>query len=149
MRIATLAILAASTVLAACASGEFAAQRDIDRCVESEGVEDSAFRLKQSLTVQGVTVTVIDYENLSETEREALEACIENQVNGRVLGTDVALSDPLDVPAAEPGKLALPVQYPLLPGDTELWSRMSKEQQERALRFLANGSTIRASLESD
>ncbi|PPB82146.1 hypothetical protein LV82_00068 [Albidovulum inexpectatum] len=50
---------------------------------------------------------------------------------------------------AEPGKLPLPTQYPLLPGDAELWATLTREQQERALQFLRDGSTIRASLEVD
>lgn len=52
-------------------------------------------------------------------------------------------------PAAGPGKLPLPTQYPLLPGDAELWATLTREQQERALQFLRDGSTIRASLEVD
>ncbi|MCV2870121.1 hypothetical protein OEW28_15940 [Defluviimonas sp. WL0002] len=50
-------------------------------------------------------------------------------------------------PAA--GKLPLPESYPLLPGDAELWATLTREQQERALLFLQDGSTIRASLRSD
>jgi len=45
--------------------------------------------------------------------------------------------------------LPLPTQYPLLPGDVELWAQMTREEQERALTFLAAGSTIRASLDGD
>jgi hypothetical protein len=47
---------------------------------------------------------------------------------------------------AAPGKLPLPAGYPLLPGDAELWPTLSREQQDRAMLFLKDGSTIRASL---
>jgi hypothetical protein len=47
------------------------------------------------------------------------------------------------------GKLPLPTGYPLLPGDAELWATLTLEQQRRALLFLQDGSTIRASLRTD
>lgn len=53
------------------------------------------------------------------------------------------------VPATPNGKLPLPAHYPLMPGDAELWPALSREQQERALLFLQDGSTIRASLGTD
>lgn len=48
------------------------------------------------------------------------------------------------VPAA--GNLPLPTQYPLMPGDRELWFSMTRAQQQRALTYLQSGSTIRSSL---
>ena len=72
-----------------------------------------------------------------------LNACIAQN-----LGTTVAT-----LPAAPqkvaPGKLPLPSQYPLLPGDAELWASLTRAQQERALKFLADGSTIRGSLRTE
>ncbi|MGB3316580.1 MAG: hypothetical protein WBB85_19445, partial [Albidovulum sp.] len=56
---------------------------------------------------------------------------------------------PVKVPKTPKGKLPLPVQYPLLPGDTELWPTLSREQQDRAMLFLQDGSTIRASLRTE
>jgi hypothetical protein len=56
---------------------------------------------------------------------------------------------PQPVVKAAPGKLALPAGYALLPGDAELWPTLTREQQERALLFLKDGSTIRASLRTD
>lgn len=50
-------------------------------------------------------------------------------------------------PAA--GKLPLPTSYPLLPGDAELWQTLTRAEQERALLFLQDGSSIRASLRTD
>lgn len=50
---------------------------------------------------------------------------------------------------ASPGKLPLPAGYAIQPGDAELWPTLSREQQERALLFLKDGSTIRASLRTD
>lgn len=47
------------------------------------------------------------------------------------------------------GRLPLPTGYPLLPGDAELWATLTLEQQKRALLFLQDGSTIRASLRTD
>ncbi|MCV2865325.1 hypothetical protein [Defluviimonas sp. WL0075] len=60
-------------------------------------------------------------------------------------------ADPAPRPAPKPakGKLPLPTSYPLLPGDAELWATLTREQQERALLFLQDGSTIRASLRTD
>jgi hypothetical protein len=72
-----------------------------------------------------------------------LNSCISQN-----LGTTVAA-----LPAAPqkvaPGKLPLPTQYPLQPGDAELWATLTREQQERALKFLADGSTIRGSLRTE
>ncbi|KAE9632696.1 hypothetical protein [Parasedimentitalea maritima] len=47
------------------------------------------------------------------------------------------------------GKLPLPTQYPLMPGDTQLWAQLSEAQQLRAIQFLQGGSTIRSSLSGD
>ncbi|MCP5324092.1 MAG: hypothetical protein H6902_05590 [Rhodobacteraceae bacterium] len=47
------------------------------------------------------------------------------------------------------GKLPLPSTFPLLPGDAELWPTLTRAEQERALMFLQDGSTIRASLRTD
>jgi hypothetical protein len=56
---------------------------------------------------------------------------------------------PVKAPPTPKGKLPLPVEYPLLPGDAELWPTLTLEQQKRALLFLKDGSTIRASLRTD
>lgn len=48
-----------------------------------------------------------------------------------------------------PGKLPLPTDYPLLPGDAELWPTLTRAEQERALLFLKDGSSIRASLRTE
>lgn len=61
----------------------------------------------------------------------------------------VKAKKPGPVVKAAPGKLPLPAGYALLPGDAELWPTLSREQQERALLFLQDGSTIRASLRTD
>ncbi len=60
-----------------------------------------------------------------------------------------AAAAPVVAPPAKPGKLALPVAYPLLPGDAELWDTLTLAQQQRALLFLKDGSTIRASLRTE
>lgn len=44
------------------------------------------------------------------------------------------------------GKLPLPTEYTLQPGDAELWPTLSRTQQERALTFLRAGSTVQSSL---
>ncbi|MGL4280073.1 MAG: hypothetical protein ACRCS0_06885 [Albidovulum sp.] len=47
------------------------------------------------------------------------------------------------------GKMALPSGYALMPGDEALWYSLTLAQQQRALEFLEDGSTIRSSLEAD
>lgn len=47
------------------------------------------------------------------------------------------------------GDLALPSGYPLMAGDAELWPTLTRAQQERALLFLQDGSSIRSSLRTD
>ena len=47
------------------------------------------------------------------------------------------------------GKVPLPSEYPLMPGDEQLWAQMTEAQQQRALQFLSGGSTIRSSLSGD
>lgn len=61
------------------------------------------------------------------------------------LGTGLA-KEAVAAPKPAPGKLPLPTDYPLLPGDAELWATLTLEQQERALLFLEDGGTIRGSL---
>ncbi|CUH87813.1 hypothetical protein PH5382_01742 [Phaeobacter sp. CECT 5382] len=39
--------------------------------------------------------------------------------------------------------------YPLMPGVTALWERLAKAAQRRALTYLADGSTIRSSLNGE
>ena len=45
--------------------------------------------------------------------------------------------------------VSLPAGYPLMPGDEALWNSLTVAQQERARRFLEDGSTIRSSLKPD
>jgi hypothetical protein len=52
-------------------------------------------------------------------------------------------------PKAAPGKLPLPVDYPLSPEDEKMWNKLTLEQQKRALLFLQDGSTIAASLKTE
>jgi len=47
------------------------------------------------------------------------------------------------------GKYSLPTLYPLMAGDSEIWGSLTATEQERALQFLKNGSTIRSSLSGD
>lgn len=47
------------------------------------------------------------------------------------------------------GLMNLPSGYPLMPGDEDLWYSLTLTQQQRALQFLQDGSTIRSSLEAD
>jgi hypothetical protein len=59
-----------------------------------------------------------------------------------------------EITAAKPqktakGKLPLPTQYPLLAGDAALWPTLTLAEQQRALEFLATGSTIASSLKVD
>lgn len=56
---------------------------------------------------------------------------------------------PAPAPRTAPGKLPLPTEYALLPGDAELWPTLTRAQQDRALLFLKDGSTIRAALRTD
>lgn len=49
----------------------------------------------------------------------------------------------------EDGRLEFPRGYARMPGDEDLWYSLSRGQQERALNFLASGSTIRSSLQPD
>ncbi|HQU68243.1 MAG TPA: hypothetical protein PLI43_08580 [Albidovulum sp.] len=47
------------------------------------------------------------------------------------------------------GLMNLPSGYPMMPGDEDLWYSLTLAQQQRALQFLQDGSTIRSSLEPD
>lgn len=46
-------------------------------------------------------------------------------------------------------QVPLPWDFPLMPGDAALWETLTVEQQQRALAFLSDGSTIRSSLIED
>lgn len=47
------------------------------------------------------------------------------------------------------GRYPLPTQYALMPGDVAIWPQLTAAQQERAILFLKDGSTIRSSLQGD
>lgn len=63
----------------------------------------------------------------------------------------IAPVEPVAQPYVKPatGPLPLPTGYALLPGDAELWTTLTRAEQERALLFLMDGSTIRASLRTE
>ncbi|MEM9715626.1 MAG: hypothetical protein AAF826_03815 [Pseudomonadota bacterium] len=147
-RLKLIGLVTTSFIVAGCTS-EFATQNEINRCAEIVGVQDGGFQLKQTVGPNGVDVVIQQSRNLTKTERSGVESCIEAQVNARLLGTtskDAVVITDID---AEPGKLPLPTQFPLLPEDIAIWNQLTLEQQERALLFLANGSTISASLKAD
>ncbi|MDH5453249.1 MAG: hypothetical protein OEY05_01065 [Paracoccaceae bacterium] len=52
-------------------------------------------------------------------------------------------------PKAAPGKLPLPVDYPVTPEEEKMWNKLTLEQQKRAMLFLQDGSTISASLKNE
>lgn len=76
-------------------------------------------------------------------EANAVNACIQQKAARRAKAAPKA-SAPR---ATLDGKLPLPTAFPLMPGDTALWPTLTLAQQQRALVFLRNGSTIRSSLE--
>ncbi|MEM0977567.1 MAG: hypothetical protein AAGJ34_08540 [Pseudomonadota bacterium] len=143
-----LLLVPACGLVIAC-SQPFATQQEIDRCVDFTGVQDSAFRVKQVETTGGVKVTLQDARGMNETQRLAVEECIEDQVNARRSGRAIPVDNPSVAPPAEPGKLPLPTEFPLQPGDAEIWPQLTRAEQERAIEFLRNGSTIRQSLKED
>lgn len=80
-----------------------------------------------------------------------MNACVEARMT-RSTSAVTLIDQPVKPVAAKTrnvGGLPLPTEYPLLPGDPELWNSLTRAQQERALRFLKAGSTIRSSLGSD
>lgn len=56
---------------------------------------------------------------------------------------------PVKARKARRGLASLPSGYPLLPGDEDLWVSLTPAQQQRAIEFLQDGSTIRSSLLPD
>lgn len=60
-----------------------------------------------------------------------------------------APAQPVKTRKAPRGLMNLPSGYPLMPGDEDLWYSLTLAQQQRALQFLQDGSTIRSSLEAD
>lgn len=79
-------------------------------------------------------------------------ACVEARMSpgsGRIVTAAPTPAVVKPAPGKNLGGLPLPTQYALMPGDAELWNTLTREQQERALRFLASGSTIRSSLRGD
>lgn len=80
-----------------------------------------------------------------------MEACVESQVlakgpTGTVVRAPTATQQP---DGRNVGGLPLPTQYPLSASDVELWPTLTRPQQQRAMQFLENGSTIRSSLKAD
>lgn len=69
--------------------------------------------------------------------------------SGRGYAPATAPERPRTIRKARRGVAPLPSGYPLLPGDEELWYSLTPAQQQRALEFLSDGSTIRSSLEPD
>lgn len=79
-------------------------------------------------------------------------ACVEARMrpgSGKVVTAAAAPPTVKPAPGRNVGGLPLPTQYVLMAGDAELWNTLTRAQQERALLFLRNGSTIRSSLLGD
>lgn len=74
-----------------------------------------------------------------------MNGCIAQRV--RTDGAQPATASKAPAPAR--GKLPLPTEYALQPGDAELWPTLTRAQQDRALQFLKAGSTIRSSMASE
>lgn len=150
--------VAATAVLAGCSTGAGVGHRSVKDCSDRVGFNQRAAAARAS----GVTGNI----HATPEEQAAIDACVTGG-RGRVVAPARArppaptAMKPIrtavqPVPAAPAprqqalrGNLPLPSQYPLLPGDAELWPTLTLAEQQRALLYLKDGSTIRSSLGSN
>ncbi|WP_347311262.1 hypothetical protein [Defluviimonas sp. SAOS-178_SWC] len=145
MRPAPALWVAASLVLAGCVSGGGYGHRSVQECSDRVGFNQRAAAARAS----GVTGNI----HATPEELAAIKACVGDGPSATAISTPapvpVRAQAPAPVaaaPVAARGNLPLPVQYPLLPGDAELWPTLTVAEQQRALLYLKDGSTIRSSL---
>ena len=134
---AAVAALAAAVTLSACAGGQYLTKAEMRACLAEAGIT-GGYRETFELRGNRQIVRVHPGPTVTATQAATANACIER-----------ATAAPDGVAERSGGGLPLPTQYALMPGDAELWPQLTLAQQQRAMRFLDDGSTIRSSLRGD
>lgn len=128
-------MIGGALALSACARGDLAQQ-----CIRQVKPYGGDYHYREGEAVPKVT------PGLTGTwpEANAINACIQRKAERQARRQSPAAATRQ---VASDGKLPLPEGYPLMPGDAALWPSLTLAQQQRAMLFLRNGSTIRSSLE--
>lgn len=152
---AVLALGVVGLTLAGCASsGGSGSSAMAQRQAIFDCLDESGFREQVSLSVEWAGSSAFGEGNskvrlnaggsVTEEFAASINVCAD-----RKLATSESTVTPERVARAVSGKLPLPTEYPLLPGDAELWPSLTLEEQQRAIEFLKSGSSIRSSLLPD
>ncbi len=128
--------LTAAAMLSACAGGQYLTKAEMRACLAEAGIT-GGYRETFELRGNRQIVRVHPGPTVTDAQAATANACIERAT--------AAPDGTLD----RAGGLPLPTQYALMPGDAELWPQLTLAQQQRAMRFLDDGSTIRSSLRGD
>lgn len=144
------ALLLAPLMLAACTDGQpDAFDQTLQTCLRSTGAPGAYTANRRETGENGLPVIRAGAGATIRGE-VLMNGCVEARMTSTAgaSGSVAVVSAPVVKPAKGPNKggLALPSGFALMAGDAELWNSLSRAQQERALQFLKNGSTIRASL---
>ena len=126
-------------LLTACGAGTATvSESDLNACL-IETRAPGQYTLSQTEFANSGAPAVFPGAGGTQTGAGMIQNCLARKANDGVKASNTTNT----------GGLPLPVNYPLQPGDTELWPTLTRAQQERALAFLADGSTISASLKGD
>ena len=126
-------------LLAACGAGTAnVSESDLNACL-IETRAPGQYTLSQTEFAGSGAPAVFPAAGGTQAGAGLIQNCLARKANDGVKAVDTA----------NMGGLPLPLQYPLQAGDPELWPTLTRAQQERAMAFLADGSTIQASLKGD
>ena len=139
-------ILLPLMVLGACAGGQKQSfQQAFTSCLFDTDAPGSYEVREGNLGRNGLPL-IYPAEGGTAQGATALNACVETRITRRPARTSAPKAK--EVKAA-PGRLPLPAGYVLTPEEQALWPTLTLAQQQRALEFLRDGSTIQSSLLGD
>ncbi|WP_141246431.1 hypothetical protein [Actibacterium ureilyticum] len=125
----SLICLSAALLAAGCAQNRIA---NLATCTAEAGITGTYSTV---YTMDGGTA-IVPGPDVTEDQARIANACLRRLGSART-------------PVRPRGTASIPSEYPLQPGDAQLWQSLTPEQQRRALDFLRDGSTIRSSLQPD
>ena len=133
------ALLLTGLLLVGCANG----RNSSDLMVSCMFETDAPGSYTAAANVQGADglPVVVPAKGGTASGAAAISACMDRRASAEKVAIRNA-----NATTTAPGGQALPTDYPLMPGDAELWAGLSPAQRRLALSYLRSGGTIRSSL---
>ena len=133
------ALLLTGLLLVGCASARNSSDLMVS-CMFETDAPGSYTAAANVLGANGLPV-VVPAKGGTASGAAAISACIDRHASAENAAKRNATTT-----TTAPGGQALPTDYPLMPGDAELWAGLSAAQRQLALSYLKFGGTIRSSM---